>query len=559
MPVRSAIRLALAAVLVVSLLLVAPVLAAASPVHGLGMGRGSGSHPFVPAPGSGVGASGVAIESTSTNWSGYVVQTAFPTGANNTVSDVSASWIVPTVTGGGATDAYAANWIGIDGFTSPTVEQIGTEQDWISGAPYYAAWWEMYPGGSVNITSMSIHAGDVMTATVHWISASQFTLSMTNTTTGQTFSTTQTMSGGAERSCAEWIVEAPSSNTGVLPFTKMGPSTFTACSATVNGVTGPISGSGWQFQSINLADGTGAPLAIPTALTAGGTAFVVNAPGAVSGDIVAPSTVSDVVANYNNSAVIHLTATDNPGGSGVAYTAYQVDGGTVQKGNTITVSTYDMHSIKYWSVDVAGNSETPHIDSFMVNDTIAPTTSSNSVANYAGFASFTLTGTDNAGGSGVANTFYSIDGVAYVAGKSVNVTQLGMHTVFFYSVDKAGNSETPHAVTFNITAGPGPTTIGISTNATAVTRGKSFILSGVVSPTILVGTSIQVMVKYPTKSFYSYSSARTVYMNGSLPSWWYRYKTLTSQPAGAYKFYAFVPASANFLYAQSPTLNVTFR
>jgi hypothetical protein len=545
----------IASVVLAVAILVAPTLTVAAPYHGLGMGHGSGSHPFEGVPGGGIGASAAPLKSTSTNWSGYVVQTAFPTGANNTVTDVTATWVVPTVLSG-TNDAYAANWIGIDGFSSPTVEQIGTEQDWIGGAPFYAAWWEMFPGGSVTIPSVGVHAGDVMTAQVHWISGNQFQLTLNNTTTGQSFSTAQTMGSTVERSCAEWIVEAPSSSTGVLPFTHQSSSSFTSCTVTLSGVTGSIGGTGWQNQSITLVDGTGTSLAIPTALTGGGTAFVVNAPGVAAGDTIAPSTTSDVVASYSNTATIHLTATDNPGGSGVASTFYQVDGGAVHTGSAITVSTYNMHTLKYWSVDVAGNVEVSHTDSFMINDTIAPTTTPGSTASYVGIASFGLTAADNPGGSGVANTYYSLDGVVYVAGNTVTVTQLGMHTVFFYSVDKAGNSETPRAVIFNITAGLAPSTITIASSASRVAFPKPFNLTGVLTPGSL-NDPVVVYVKKPGKAYWSYSSNRLAYTtSGSGALWWYRY---TPNLRGAYQFKAQFAGDTSRGPSTSSVIGVTVR
>src|SRR5580698_2608586 len=55
----------------------------------------------------------------STNWSGYAA-----TGSNFT--QVTGSWIVPAAScTKGAAAAYAAFWIGIDGWTSNSVEQIG--------------------------------------------------------------------------------------------------------------------------------------------------------------------------------------------------------------------------------------------------------------------------------------------------------------------------------------------------------------------------------------------------------------------------------------------------
>lgn len=134
-------------------------------------------------------------------------------------------------------------------------------------------------------------------------------------------------------------------------------------------------------------------------------------------------------------------------------------------------------------------------------------------------------------------------------------------TTYVVRWERSSNSTTwlNGTATITVATPMTPTSITIRTNATSVARGKSFILSGIVTPASLIGTNIQVMVKYPTKSFYSYSSLRTVYSNAGVPSWWYRYNTLTSQPAGVFKFYAFVPASATFAYSQSPVLNVTFK
>ena len=38
----------------------------------------------------------------------------------------------------------------------------------------------------------------------------------------------------------KWIVEAPSSNSGVLPLANFSSVTFTSAAATINGVTGPV-------------------------------------------------------------------------------------------------------------------------------------------------------------------------------------------------------------------------------------------------------------------------------------------------------------------------------
>src|SRR5919201_2134554 len=76
--------------------------------------------------------------STSSNWSGYAV-----TGGR--YSSVSASWTQPTVNCSVTPTGWSSFWVGLDGDTSNTVEQTGTEADCSSGRPVYSAWFEMYP------------------------------------------------------------------------------------------------------------------------------------------------------------------------------------------------------------------------------------------------------------------------------------------------------------------------------------------------------------------------------------------------------------------------------
>ena len=89
-------------------------------------------------------------------------------------------------------------------------------------------------------------------------------------------------------------------------------------------------------------------------------------------------------------------------------------------------------------------------------DVLAPVTTSNALATYVSSAAITLSATD--AGSGVAATYYQLDGGAQVAGTSVTVTTVGSHTLEFWSVDVAGNIETHNTDSFTITASvPDPT------------------------------------------------------------------------------------------------------
>jgi len=217
----------------------------------------------------------------STNWSGYAAETNLSSPASNAVTQVSGSWTVPTVTG--KTNAYSSVWVGIDGYSSPSVEQIGTEQDTTkSGATRYYAWWEMYPNPSVLISSMTISPGDSISASVTYNSGA-FTLQITDNTTHQSFTTTQ--SSTAQRSSAEWIVEAPSSFSGILPLANFGTASISGAQATINGIKGAIDDSSWQNTSIDMVSRSGTVIAHTFGLADAGStsSFSVTFAGSSSG------------------------------------------------------------------------------------------------------------------------------------------------------------------------------------------------------------------------------------------------------------------------------------
>jgi uncharacterized protein YkwD len=73
-------------------------------------------------------------------------------------------------------------------------------------------------------------------------------------------------------------------------------------------------------------------------------------------DTTPPVTTSDARVVYVHSAAIHLTATDS--GSSVAATYWSLDGSATVTGTTASVNTTGTHTLRFWSVDSAGNTET---------------------------------------------------------------------------------------------------------------------------------------------------------------------------------------------------------
>jgi hypothetical protein len=169
----------------------------------------------------------------STNWSGYA-----DTGSG--FSKVTSSWTEPTgVSSGRRTTSLAAFWVGIDGYSSSTVEQDGTLIESYEGTVYYYDWWEIYPENDVQVVN-DVSPGDHITSTVTR-SGDEYTLSVTDSTnTADSFSTTQTYSGAADSS-AEWIAEAPSGSSGVYPLTDFGTWTDSGSSVTEGSTSGVIS------------------------------------------------------------------------------------------------------------------------------------------------------------------------------------------------------------------------------------------------------------------------------------------------------------------------------
>ncbi len=91
-------------------------------------------------------------------------------------------------------------------------------------------------------------------------------------------------------------------------------------------------------------------------------------------------------------------------------------------------------------------------------DNTAPHTTSDAQPSYVGYAVIHLTATD--GGSGVASTWWRMDGGTTQQGTTASVATTGTHAVQFWSVDVAGNTEPVDAdntATFSVTAAPAPT------------------------------------------------------------------------------------------------------
>ena len=321
---------------------------------------------YVGGPHARFGARG-SYSSTSQNWAGYDVL-----GAG--IKSVSATWIQPAVVADPTADADSSFWVGLDGDGSSTVEQCGTEADDHYGIVSYYAWYEIYPEPEVRV-GLAVSPGDQITATVTTDGAGSFTMTVTDGTTGRHSQTTR-LSAGAQSASAEVIAEAPTNgSTGdIYPLANFGTVDFTGCSFDGQ----PISAFTWNQIDMVSADGS-TTLASTSALGSDGASFSVASYPAPVSDVTPPTTTASGADQLWHRSAVALTfaASDNPGGSGVAYTDYSVDGGPWTVGNSVTIAapsshTNDgTHTISYSSTDSADNVEA--VQSCQVRiDTLGP-------------------------------------------------------------------------------------------------------------------------------------------------------------------------------------------
>jgi hypothetical protein len=245
-------------------------------------------------------------QASSENWSGYVAGGS-SSSSSTQFKSVSGSWVAPTAkctssARGGNGAAYSAFWVGLGGAgQTQALEQAGTEANCsASGQAGYYAWYELVPAAPVRI-NLAVHPGDHISTRVT-VEGTAVDVSVSNQTTGQSFSKQSTMSN-PDVSSAEWIAEAPSSCDGSgsctpLPLTNFGTVDFTSASATTtDGQTGSISDSNWStaavsltpgagsagFEGVDLAAGQSSGSATPSSLSSDGSSFSVAYAASASG------------------------------------------------------------------------------------------------------------------------------------------------------------------------------------------------------------------------------------------------------------------------------------
>jgi hypothetical protein len=161
---------------------------------------------------------------TSNNWSGFATY-------GDHFRYVSTTYTIPSLNCSVSPDgSFDSQWVGLDGYTTGSVEQDGTYAYCSGGSPNYVAFYEMYPLGSVSFSGVS--PGDSITATVYY-TGSQYELTVFDNTTGTSIiSQNETCPSGVtcHNANAEIVSEVPNGGPpaadlgdyGIVGFTHIG-------------------------------------------------------------------------------------------------------------------------------------------------------------------------------------------------------------------------------------------------------------------------------------------------------------------------------------------------
>ena len=150
------------------------------------------------------------------NWSGYAL-----TGGHFTT--VTGTFTVPTLSAAAACGENVSEWVGVDGYEDDHLIQAGVLETQANpytgrcapGSTWVVPWTEVLPSNPTPATGLAVDTSDSVTVSISLRSAASWEITLTDNTTGGTYSTSRAYDGPAQS--AEWIVEAPGTgSSGVL-------------------------------------------------------------------------------------------------------------------------------------------------------------------------------------------------------------------------------------------------------------------------------------------------------------------------------------------------------
>jgi len=151
---------------------------------------------------------------------------------------VGALWVVPSATAADANHGLLS-WVGIDGWGTNAVLQIGTWHRLAGDPPALTVygWCEWFPAPSVVVSNFPVSPGDALAAFISATSATEGLVTLHNFNTNVHFSQALTPPAGDqfEGKTAEWIVEKPG---GTTPIANFGETAMVLAAATYSDAIG---------------------------------------------------------------------------------------------------------------------------------------------------------------------------------------------------------------------------------------------------------------------------------------------------------------------------------
>ena len=195
-------------------------------------------------------------------------------------------------------------------------------------------------------------------------------------------------------------------------------------------------------------------------------------------DTQAPTvTVTPVAGNFTSAIQVVLSATDNYDvNPKVYYTTDGTDPTTASKRYTAPINITETTVLKFIAADRFGNVGTVQTESYIINDTEAPTVNVNPVSGtYHGATQVTLYVTDNADPNPVI--YYTVDGTDPTTNSTVYVNPITIPnyvttTLKFIAVDKSGNISPVQTEIYNVTDIEAPTANATQSGTTVTLSAK---------------------------------------------------------------------------------------
>lgn len=352
--------------------------------------------------------------------------------------------------------------------TAPTAVKVGTPFHVVVTAQDVTGKTASAYSGIVHLTSTDKAA--LLPANAH-LTNGVGTFAVTLKTVGaQTVTTTDTVTptiNGTSGAITVQDVTAPTTKATLAPAAPDGLGGYYKSAVTVTlTATDPDNTAGQITTSYSVDGATAKTYTAPFAVAADGSHTVTYHSVDPAGNAETAKTITfktdatppvTTVTAAKTAAGEQVTLAAKDAGSGVAARYYSLDGGAQQTYSApFTVSKNGSHTVIYHSTDKAGNVEAAK--TLKVTVAVALPTTTAALAGTLGTNGFyksavTITLKTTAGGLPIAKRYYKLDSgasTAYTA--ALTVAGDTAHTVTFYAVDTAGNTEAAKSVTFTIDA-----------------------------------------------------------------------------------------------------------